>query len=201
MFEFINRAAGMSRPVTVQGLNELMPHSDWQTRLKDTEAQLGSDELSVDDRKEVLVGAFADSLKLIGDFQYVAETTVLRPLKDRPLYCLVYATHHERGIEGLSDCQMAAMRAQAEVRGAGKIKDKEARSGQSEMFESSYEMTPDDMERNVAEEKKRAAEFILIVAPKAPDSIHYKTLWASVLAKHAVRKPDVTPLRRIEEER
>jgi hypothetical protein len=32
MFEFINRAASMSEPVTVAGLNELMPHGDWRAR-------------------------------------------------------------------------------------------------------------------------------------------------------------------------
>ena len=37
MFEFINRAASMSEPVTVAGLNELMPHGDWRTRLAEAE--------------------------------------------------------------------------------------------------------------------------------------------------------------------
>lgn len=194
MFDFINRAAGMSRPITVQGLNELMPQSNWQQRLRDAERQFGHYGLSVDDRKGVLVGAFGHSLKQIGGYEYIAETTVLRPLKDRPLYCLVYATHHERGIEVFRECQMAAMKAQAEVRGASKIKDKEARSGQSELFESFYEMTPDDMSRKLADEKKRAAELVLNLSPRAPDSIPYRTLWARVLAKHAVRKPDVNKI-------
>ena len=78
-------------------------------------------------------------------------------------------------------------------RAAG-MQDKEARSGQSELFESFYEMTPDDMSRKLADEKKRAAELVLNLSPRAPDSIPYKTLWARVLAKHAVRKPDVNKI-------
>ncbi len=156
MFDFINRAAGMSRPMTVQGLDELMPHSNWRQRLHDAQAK-SPNELPMDERKELLVGAFGDSLKHVGSYQYVAETTVLRPLKDRPLYCLVYATHHETGMEVFRDCQMAAMKAQCEARGAGKIRDKTARSGQNELFESVYEMAPDDMLRRLEEEKTIAA--------------------------------------------
>src|SRR5262249_36334863 len=94
MFEFINRAAGMSQPVTIQGLDELMPHSNWQRRMKDAEEQMAPYGISMGDRKEVLVGSFGDSLKRIGGYPYVAELTVLRPLTDRALYCLVYASRH-----------------------------------------------------------------------------------------------------------
>src|SRR5262249_16379374 len=104
------------------------------------------------------------------------------------------ATHHERGIEVFRDCQMAAMKAQAGVRGASKIREKEARTGQNELFESVYEMTPDDMAWRLAEEKTRAAELVLALSPTAPGSIPYKALWANVLAKHAVRKPDVNKM-------
>ena len=36
--------------------------------------------------------AFADCLTRIEQYRYAAETTVLRPVKDRPLYCFFYAT-------------------------------------------------------------------------------------------------------------
>jgi three-Cys-motif partner protein len=83
MFEFINRAASMTVPVTIQGLDELMPRSNWQQRLRDAESEFGHYGLSMDDRKDVLVGAFGESLKQIGGYPYVAELTVLRPLTDR----------------------------------------------------------------------------------------------------------------------
>lgn len=81
MFEFINRAASMAAPITIQGLDDLMPGSNWQQRLRDAEERAGRYGLSMDDRKDVLVGAFGDSLKQIGGYAYVAEITVLRPLR------------------------------------------------------------------------------------------------------------------------
>jgi three-Cys-motif partner protein len=191
MFEFINRAASMTVPVTIKGLDELMPGSNWQQRLKDAEAEFGHYGLSMDDRKDVLVGAFSDSLTQIGGYPYVAELTVLRPLTDRSLYCLVYGSRHETGISVFRDCQMAALKAQAATRAEGKVRDKADRSGQSEMFESLLDMAPDKTEAILEREKHRAADMIRALVLKAPASIPYRTLWATVLAKHAVRRKDV----------
>src|ERR1700732_154030 len=41
MFEFINRAASMSEPVTVAGLDELMPFGNWRARLAEAEESAG----------------------------------------------------------------------------------------------------------------------------------------------------------------
>jgi three-Cys-motif partner protein len=193
MFDFINRAASMGEHVT-RGLDELMPGSNWQQRLHDAEATFGRHSLSGDDRKEVLVGAFEDSLKQIGGYAYVAELTVLRPLKDRPLYCLVYGTGHEAGIEVFRDCQMKALQAQAEARAQGKVKATAAKSGQNELFESMLDMAPDRTAVMLVEAKRNARSFVLEIAPQAPDHVSYKRLWATVLSKHAVKKTDVNKM-------
>jgi three-Cys-motif partner protein len=194
MFEFINRAASMSMPVTIQGLDELMPHSEWRNRLQQAEERAGHYGLSMDDRKEVLVGAFGDSLKHIGGYAYVAEITILRPLKERPLYCLVYGSRHESGISVFRDCQMAAVTTQAELRAEGKIKDKATRSGQNEMFESLLDLGPDKTAAILATEKQKARALLLSLTPFAPESITYKRLWALVLAKHSVRRTEVNAM-------
>lgn len=89
---------------------------------------------------------------------------------------------------------MAALKAQAAMRAEGKIKDKQSRSGQSEMFESMLDMAPDKTEAMFAEQKRRAAALVLELAPKAPKSIPYHRLWATVLAKHAIRRTDVNAI-------
>lgn len=64
--------------------------------------------------RKILVEAFKESLRQIGAYDYVIETEVLRPLKDRTLYCLFYATRHDHGIAVFRDCQVKALIAQAE---------------------------------------------------------------------------------------
>jgi three-Cys-motif partner protein len=106
MFDFINRAASIKdNPSAVAGLNELMPHGDWRARLEAAQIAKASPE----DRKEILVQGFAANLIHFGMYEYVLETTILRPIRDRPLYCLFYATRHEKGVEVFRDCQVEAL--------------------------------------------------------------------------------------------
>lgn len=60
MFEFINRAASITDPDTVAGLNELMPYGDWRQRL--TAAA------DADERKAILIDAFTKNLQQIGGY-------------------------------------------------------------------------------------------------------------------------------------
>jgi three-Cys-motif partner protein len=96
MFDFINRAANIKNPDVVTGLNELIPHGDWRATMEAAESSHPSG-LSSDERKAILVDAFASNLAHFGSYTYVAETTVLRPVRDRPLYCLFYATPPPEG--------------------------------------------------------------------------------------------------------
>lgn len=193
MFEFINRAASMSEPVTVAGLDELMPYGDWRARLAQAEQGAGR-ALTPDERKDILIGAFTENLAQIGDYQYVVPTEILRPLRDRTLYCLLYATRHERGIAAFRECQTKALDAQAETRAALKVRHKASGSGQSEFFESLHDMGPNETAAMRAAEKAKAEAMVLELTPKAPDYIIYKKLWAAVLTKYAVRITDVNSI-------
>jgi hypothetical protein len=146
----------MTEPATVHGLNKLMPHSGWRKRLQDVEEQFGYSGMSSDERKEILVGAFGDDLKDIGGYEYVAEITILRPLTDSPLYCLVYGSCHETGNEVFRDCQMKALKTQADLRAQGKVKATAAKSGQGEMFESMLDMGADRTRAMLETAKKNA---------------------------------------------
>jgi hypothetical protein len=124
----------------------------------------------------------------------VAETTVLRPLKDRPLYCLCYASRHERGIEVFRDCQVKALTEQSKARAATKVKHAASSSGQGEFFESLHDMGPDETVAFLDDERRLAEKALLALTPKQPASLPYDKLWPQVLARHVVRKPDVNAI-------
>ena len=187
MFDFINRAASIKDPAVALGLDELIPYGDWRTKLEEVERYRTTPE----ERKEILVDAFGQSLAKVGAYDFVAETTVLRPLSDRPLYCLCYATRHPKGIEVFRDCQVQALQEQARTRAATKVKHSEVTSGQQELFLSLHEMAPNELETFLDAERAKARQTLLSLAPLAPDSIIYDVAWPRVLAKHVVRKTDV----------
>jgi three-Cys-motif partner protein len=193
MFEFINRAASMTAPDTVAGLDELMPHGNWRARLAEAETDAGR-ALTPDERKDILIGAFTENLQQIGGYQYVVPTEILRPLKNRTLYCLFYATRHELGLQAFRECQTKALDAQAETRAALKVQHEASGSGQSEMFTSLHDMGPNEAATLRADAKKASEAAVLKLTPKAPAHITYKKLWPAVLTTHAVRLTDVNTI-------
>lgn len=189
MFDFINRAVNIKDSVTVSGLEELIPGGDWREKLDEANSALTPDE-----RKVILVDAFSECLAQIGKYRYVAETTVLRILKDRALYCLFYATRHPIGMEVFRDCQIKALSVQSAIRGAAKVQHVATRTGQRELFQSLHEMAPDELTFFLQGECKSAEGTLLALAPEKPNFIPYEKLWPQVLARHVVRRPDVNKI-------
>jgi len=190
MFDFINRAVNIGDANIVTGLNELIPHGDWRSQIAEAEKR-GGGNLTPEERKSVIVGAFTASLAELGNYRFVAETTVLRPLKDRPLYCLCYATRHPSGIEVFRDCQIKALQEQSATRAAVKLQHTARTSGQAEMFESLHDMGPDELNAFLAEERRQAERSLLQLTPQKPAAIRYEALWPEILARHVIRRPQV----------
>jgi three-Cys-motif partner protein len=188
MFEFINRAASMSMPATVAGLNELLPLGRWRDSLARVDGGLGEDRVA--SRKTVLIDAFREVLRELGDYKYVAEVPVLRPVRDRLLYSLVYATRNRTGIEVFRDCQIRTLIEQNSVRIATKAK-ASGTTGQGEMFGAPEEMGPDLTQQFLRSERAAAERALLDIAPKAPAFTSWDQLWPQVLALHAVRRTEV----------
>jgi len=193
MFDFINRAASIKDPIVVSGLNELIPFGDWRSKLDEAEINQTHD-LTPDERKAILVNAFSASLVRLGNYRYVAETTVLRPLTDRPLYCLFYATRHHTGIEVFRDCQIKALTEQSKTRAATKVKHAETSSGQGEIFESLHDMGPDELTAFFQAQREESERTLLELTPEEPGSIPYEKLWPQVLARNVIRRPDVNQI-------
>jgi three-Cys-motif partner protein len=193
MFDFINRAVNIGDANIVAGLNELIPHGDWRSKITEAETR-GDGNLTPEARKTVLVSAFTESLAKLGNYRFVAETTILRPLRDRPLYCLCYATRHPRGIEVFRDCQIKALQEQSATRAAVKLQHAAKTSGQAEMFESLHDMGPDELNAFLANERQQAERALLELTPQKPAAIRYETLWPEVLARHVIRRPQVNEL-------
>jgi three-Cys-motif partner protein len=193
MFDFINRAAGIRDPAIAGGLDELIPYGDWRARL-DTAERDHPNGLTSDERKAIFVEAFAESLARLGNYEYVAETTVLRPVKDRPLYSLFYATRHPTGIEVFRDCQVKALTEQSNLRAATKVKYATTSSGQGEFFESLHEMGPSELTAFLQCQREQAEKNLLELTPEQPGYVLFGSLWPRVLARNIVTHPDVNQI-------
>ena len=184
MFDFINRAASMDSPATVSGLDELLPIGKWRTDLRKIQDGLGDDRTTA--RKIVLIDAFRDSLRELGGYRYVADIPVMRPIRDRLLYSLVYATRRAEGIEVFRDCQIKTLNEQDAVRSATKAK-ATGSAGQGEMFSALEEMGPDATQAFLRSERVKAQRLLMDLVPQAPEWVTWDQLWPQVLAQYSIR--------------
>jgi three-Cys-motif partner protein len=189
MFDFINRAASINDPGIVNGLAELIPYGDWRDQLRSLEQGGGSPA----ERKRILAEAFRVTLAKVGDYKYVAEVPVLRPVKNRVLYSLFYATRHATGIKVFRDCHLKTERQQASVRVGIRRAHEEATSGQTSLFDRDTEASF-SVERMLQAERSAAQATVLSLLPVAPRYTTYGEVWPHVLERHMVTLAEVNKI-------
>jgi three-Cys-motif partner protein len=186
MFDFINRAASMTDPAIVDGLNALIKTDNWRQRL--AQAQPEGAQKPGDVRKAVLVDAFSQTLAKLGGYSFVAETPIFKPLADRTLYSLIYATRKPPGIEVFRRAQLKTLREQEVVRANKRQVEKSG--AQIEAFLPS-EMKASETEAYLEFERISAERYLIDLVDKHPSAATYGELWPKVLAKHAITKTNL----------
>ena len=191
MFDFINRAASIQAPEVKRGLHELIPNSAWRDQLA-TPPPPGLAEAEY--RKRVLVEAFSSELRRLGDYRFVAETTVLRPNRDRPLYCLVYGTRSPVGLKVFRESQIKALHQQDMIRGRTKLAASASSTGQNELFGSLSEMAPNPTTVFFDAEVAQAEKLMKVLTPTAPDSAPWGRIWPQVMERYVVSHAQLNQL-------
>jgi len=188
MFDFINRAASMSDPALMRTLDELILVGGWREKLENISPQLSSND-AAKLREAILIDAFRETLKKHGNYEFVADIPILRPLKDRTLYFLVYGTRSKTGIEVFRDCHVKTLSAQSDARLAAKTAKIERDTGQGSLFanEPLDSQNSDNADFLVAEEKK-AGELFLEIVGDAKEPIKYGSIWPQILEQQTIRK-------------
>lgn len=184
MFEFINRFAEHADPQTAGSLDELMPAGDWRTSLQKAKQPA--------ERNQILVDAFAENLKAIGNYQYLCETPIRRPDSDRTIYNLIYGTKHETGLSVFRDCQVKMLHEQAKARDENKLAKTAKTTGQGELFGAAHEMAPDhEAQPFLDQQYQKARNLLLEILPTAPQFVRFDQLWPKILQQAVIRKPEL----------
>lgn len=182
MFDFINRAANIDDPKIIEALNLLMPtNTDWRQEYKSCD--------SSQQRKEVIFKTFRQCLTEIGGYHFVSQIEVLKPTVDRTLYALFYATRNNTGIEVFRKHQLITLRTQMKIRGETKIKRKQDKTDQLEIFGNARTFGPDLINSFLQDQENAARDYILNFVPAKPNFIKYESLRLETLKNFTVDLP------------
>jgi len=187
MFDFINRFVSHENPGVAESLDKLFPYSEsWRTKISKCETPT--------ERKDVIFEEFAYNLARIGSFEFVSQTEILKPTKDRALYALFYATRNKKGIEVFRAEQVKALKKQVQTRGETKLKSKQEKTGQSELFGSTNEYAPSQTDEILQSHVNDTRNFILQSVPHKPASILYEDLRLEAAKRFIVSFPQINQI-------
>lgn len=111
MYEFVNRFAHSDDPETIASLEPILGGPGWRDRL-DVNLPRG---LAVEK-------LFRETLKAIGNFDYVISTKIDLATAERPHFFLVYGTKSPDGLKAFREIEYAALRAHALGRVQAKVR-------------------------------------------------------------------------------
>lgn len=174
MTEHIRRFIESPQRQTQESFIKLFGSSQFKDQLK------GLDEK---DREDAIVTAYSECVKRVGAFKYTSSAIVLHPKKNRIHFHLIYATRDPRGIQVFKEAEKKAMPVMEKTRDEAQQREREERTGQTELGLFSGAVTQDLSahfrplrERHVF--RARAAVLDLVQTKK---QLTYDEAWSSAM--------------------
>ena len=85
------------------------------------------------EREDAIVTTYSECLKTVGSFEYTSSAIVLHPKNNRTHFHVVYATRDPKGIQVFKDTEKKAMPVMEITRGEAQKREREERTGQTEL--------------------------------------------------------------------
>jgi three-Cys-motif partner protein len=179
MYDFVNRAASMSDPKTIASLDPILGGPNWENRL----------DIALP-RGQAVEKLFRDTLRSVGNFDYVVSTRIDRPTIDRPHFFIAYGTKSRDGLKEFREIEYAALRAHARDRANAKERKREDKTGARDLFAGIdadiQELTIDDI---VSEHKALATQELL--AALKDFGLDFFLVWTMLLQTYMLRVTNV----------
>jgi three-Cys-motif partner protein len=179
MYDFVNRAASMTDAKTIASLDPILGGTDWEKRL----------DLKLP-RGRAVEKLFRETLRAVGDFNYVVSTKIDRPTADRPHFFIAYGTKSHNGLKAFRDIEYAALRAHARDRANAKARQRENKTGTPDLFPgieaNVQELSIDDI---VEEQKISATNDLLEMLQDF--SLEFSLVWTAMLQSYMLRLTNV----------
>jgi three-Cys-motif partner protein len=179
MYDFVNRAASMNDVKTVASLNPILGGPNWEKRLDPNLP-----------RGRAVEKLFRETLREVGDFNYVVSTKIDRPTSDRPHFFIVYGTKSHAGLRAFREIEYAALRVHARDRATAKERKREDKTGSLDLFAGVdadvQALTIDDI---VEEQKALAAEELLKILKDF--GLDFSLVWTTLLQAYMLRVTNV----------
>lgn len=135
------------------------------------------------DREDAIVTAYCERVKNVGAFGYTSSAIVLHPKKNRTHFHLIYATRAPKGIQVFKDAEKKAMPLMEKTRDEAQKREREERTGQTELglFSGSVTQDPSEYFRSLRERCKSRARAAVLNLAQTKKQLVYDEAWSSAM--------------------
>ncbi|MBK5281504.1 MAG: three-Cys-motif partner protein TcmP [Nitrospiraceae bacterium] len=135
------------------------------------------------DREDAIVTAYSECVKRVGAFGYTSSAIVLHPEKNRTHFHLIYATRDLKGIKVFKDAEKKAMPVMEKTRDEAQKRDREERTGQTELglFSGTVTQDPSAYFRFLRERYMSRARATVLDLVQGKKQLTYDEAWSSAL--------------------
>jgi three-Cys-motif partner protein len=151
MYEFINRFSHCRDEEIIASLDPILGGPGWETRLDST--------LS---RGLAVEKLFRETLKRIGEFDFVVSTRIDKATAERPHFFITYGTKSIEGLKTFREIEYAALRAHARSRAQASARKREEQTNVGDMFADHEGEVREATVEEIVEEQKKLASIELI---------------------------------------
>lgn len=180
MYSFVSRFVETEDEDIVESLNPILGGPGWQNRL-DRSLPIG----------EAVLKLFRDTLRTIGNFEFVVATKIDKATEDRPHFFMAYGTKAYPGLKTFRDIEHKALRAHAVSRVSAKGRKQEAKSGLKDLFSDHEAQVREDAVDEVANADMRKAVPVVLEMIAHNSSLKFRQIAARLMETFMLREPNV----------
>jgi hypothetical protein len=180
MYEFVNRFSYSDDEDTIASLAPILGGPDWRSRLDPTLP-----------RGPAVEKLFRETLKSVGNFDFVISTKIDKTTADRPHFFITYGTKSADGLKTFRQTEYDALREHARGRANAKEKLREQRSNMTDLFSGHQaeiqEQTIDDIVNT--QEGLASAELITTLRQHGPQ--RFSKIMLGLLQAYMLRETNI----------
>ena len=135
------------------------------------------------DREDAIVTAYSECVKCVGAFGYTNSAIVLHPEKNRTHFHLIYATRDHNGIKVFKEAEKRAMSVMEKTRDEAQKREREERTGQTEirLFSGTVTQDPSEYFRSLRERYVSRAQAAVLALLHTKRQLTYDNAWSTAM--------------------
>ena len=135
------------------------------------------------DREDAIVTAYSECVKRVGAFGYTSSAIILHPKKNRTHFHLIYATRDLTGIKVFKAAEKTAMSVMEKSRDEAQKREREERTGQTEirLFSGMVTQDPSEYFRSLRDRYVSRARAAVLALLQTKKQLAYDEAWSSAM--------------------